>query len=179
MPPHLLLVADPRSVRRWCRKHAGSASGQSVSVSADQQASVWQTRAAETTSAVRPTKVTQALDPGHLTTEVWMPMSETPPDPTPTPSRDADAAEAAHRRWINRLTGLPRARRSNDPGAFPEPHEDDAEAFDDSFPQQSPSQAWHITVPLGEDRCDVPHPTVADQSCVLRVGHGGPHRCNT
>ena len=29
---------------------------------------------------------------------------------------------------------------------------------------------------LGEDRCDVPHPTIPDVVCVLRVGHGGNHQ---
>ncbi len=29
---------------------------------------------------------------------------------------------------------------------------------------------------LGADRCDVGHPTRADTSCVLRVGHGAAHQ---
>ena len=40
---------------------------------------------------------------------------------------------------------------------------------------QTPRYDHWSGLPLGEDRCDVTHPTVPDVACVLRVGHGGGH----
>ena len=44
----------------------------------------------------------------------------------------------------------------------------------DRVPAASRRPLWDLL--LGEDRCDVAHPTLPDTYCSLRVGHGGWHR---